>query len=258
MGVASHYALLSRRAVLNIVREPVAIIPSLTFPLLFLALNSAALERATQLPGFPPVESFLQFAVGTTIIQGAMFGAIAAGSAMATDIEGGFFERLIATPVSRISLLVSRVAGAALLSFLQAWIFFGVTLLFGLTVEGGLVSMVAVAFVASVFGAGVGAISMIFALRTGSSEAVQGAFPALFVFMFISSAFFPRDLMDGWFKTVATANPLSHMIEGVRGLIIGDFNWADTGKALAVAAGLFVLGLIASVAALRRRLAVMS
>ena len=255
MSTAAHYLALSRRSVVNTIRQPTAVIPSLTFPLLFLALNSAALGRSTQLPGFPEVDSFLQFAFAATVVQGCLFGAISAGSDMATDIEGGFFERLIAAPASRVSILVGRVAGAASFAFIQAWLFFAVSSLFGLELEGGLLGMLGLAVTCSILAAGIGAISVAFALKTGSTEAVQGSFPMLFTLMFLSSAFFPRSLMSGWFEEVASANPFSYLIEGLRHQAIAGLDLGHLAVAGAVAAGIFVIGLIVSGVALRGRLA---
>lgn len=252
---ASHYAALSRRSIVNTIRQPISVVPALAFPLMFLALNSAALAESINLPGFPPVDSFLQFMIATTIIQGALIGSIAAGADMARDIENGFFDRLIATPVARTAILVGRVAGAASLSFAQAWIFFGAATIFGLEVEGGLLGMLGVASIAAVVGAGLGGLSMSFALRTGSSEAVQGSFPALLIFLFLSSAFFPRELMDGWFQDVATINPLSHLIESARHLVIAGWDIVEWLTAMGIAAGIFALGIVLSGRALARRLA---
>ena len=254
-AVASHYAVLSRRSLVNTIRQPVAIIPALTFPLVFLAINAAVLEKSIQLPQFPPVDSFLQFMIATTIIQGGLFGAIASGADMATDIEGGFFDRLIATPVSRTSLLVGRLAGAFMLAFVQAWLFFGIALLFGLEVEGGVIGMLGVAVISAVAGTGMGAFSVAIGLKSGSSEVVQGTFPLIFISFFMSSAFFPRALMNGWFETVATINPLSHMIEGARSLVIFGWDFSEFGRALGIAFAIFVVGVIVSLLALRGRLA---
>jgi ABC-2 type transport system permease protein len=254
MSTAAQYAALSRRSITTTARQPTSIIPSMLFPLVFLAMSSAALNASTRLPGFPQVESFMQFVVATTITQGALFTSIAAGAAMGTDIEGGFFERLIASPVSRTSLLVGRVAGAATLGFFQAWLYFGVTSIFGLTVEGGIAGMLLVAIVAATVAAGFGSISVTIALRTGSTEAVQGTFPLLFVFLLLSSAFFPRNLMNGWFKAVAGANPLSHMIEGIRALVIDGLHLSKFLQAEAIAGAIFVAGIAAALVALRARL----
>lgn len=254
MSVAAQYLALSRRSILGTIRTPIAIFPPLIFPLIFLALNSAALDRSTQLPGFPEVDSFLQFMFATTIVQGTLFGSIAAGSAMATDIEGGFFERLLAAPTSRGSILVGRLAGVAAFAFFQAWFFFLVATPFGLDVKAGLPGMIAVSLVCSILAAGLGALSVAMGLKTGSAEAVQGSFPLLFALMFLSSAFFPRTLMTGWFAAVADANPFSHLVEGLRHQVINGFDLLEIGKAAGVAGSFFVMGLLLSGLALRGRL----
>lgn len=253
--VVAHYAVLGRRSVLNTMRQPIAIVPSVTFPLLFLAINAAALERSIHLPGFPPVDSFLQFMIATTIVQGGLFGAIASGSAIATDIEDGFFDRLIATPVSRTAILIGRLAGSFTLAFVQAWLFFGVAFLFGLSVEGGFPGMFGVALVSAIAASGLGAVSVAIGLKSGSTEVVQGSFPLIFVSMFLSSAFFPRSLMHGWFKSVATLNPLSHMIEGTRSLVIRGWQTSEFLMSLGIAAAVLAIGLGLSLLALRARLA---
>jgi ABC-2 type transport system permease protein len=251
----AHIGALSRRSILDTIRQPTSVIPSLLFPLLFLAMSSSALNESIRLRGFPEVESFMQFVITTTIIQGALFGSVAAGAAMATDIENGFFERLIASPVTRTSIMVGRVAGAAVLAFVQAWIYLGITTLFGLDVAGGVVGMLLIAVVGATVAAGFGSLCVAFALRTGSAEAVQGSFPLLFVFLFLSSAFFPRSLMNGWFESVATINPLSHMIEGLRTLVIEGLSFDDFLQAAVIAAVLFVIGTVTALVALRARLA---
>ncbi len=251
----AQYVALSWRAILSIVRQPGSLIPSLTFPLLFMALSASAFARTTSLPGFPEVESFLQFLIATTVVQGALFSSVASGAAMATDIEGGFFERLVASPVARTSILVGRLMGSAFTGFVQAWLYLAVASLFGLTVEGGFVAMVMVAIIGATVAAGVGSIATTLALRTGSAEAVQGSFPLLFSLMFVSSAFFPRTLMNGWFQDVASINPISHLIEGVRTQVITGLDFGEYLVSLAIALAIVAFGVMTSTFALSRRLA---
>jgi len=93
------------------------------------------------------------------------------------------------------------------------------------------------------------------ALRTGSGESVQGLFPVLFVFLLISSMNFPRNLIEAdWFRWLATANPVSYLIEGVRSLIIEGWNGEAIGLAFAISAALLAVALAASAFALRERM----
>ena len=87
-----------------------------------------------------------------------------------------------------------------------------------------------------------GALGAWLAYRTGSGETIQALFPVLFVFLFISSMNAPRNLIEvGWFRTAATLNPVSYMIECVRSLIITGWDW----QALALGFGFaIVLGVV--------------
>jgi ABC-2 type transport system permease protein len=224
--------------------------------LMIAAVNSAALGRTTNLPGFPEVDSFLQFLLPATLIQGVLFGGIVAGADMALDVQDGFFERLVASPVSRVSILLGRLAGSATLGAVQAVIFIGVFMLFGAHVDGGLPATLVLILLAVILATAVGAWAAGLGLRTGSQEAVQNSFPLVFILLFMSSAFFPTGLMKGWYETVATNNPLSWMINGARHLVIVGFSWSAAFQTLAVASVMLVLTVFFSTRSLQKRLKV--
>jgi ABC-2 type transport system permease protein len=251
-------AALARRATLGLWRQPQVWLPSIVFPLFFAALNTAAFQRSTNLPGFPATDSFLDFLFPATIVQGVLFGSLGAGSELAQDIESGFFDRLVASPVRRTSILVGRLAGGAVLGACQAFAFMGVFSLFGARVQAGLAGLVVMALTAMLLAVAIGALVSAMALRTGSVEAVQGAFPLVFITIFISSAFFPRQLMRGWFHEVASVNPISWMIEGMRHLVLVGWDLGEALTALAVPAVAAVGSVSLALAALRRRLAMSS
>jgi len=245
---------LARRSVLGTARQPVIWFPAVVFPLLIAAINSAALGRSTALPGFPPVESFGQFLLVGTLTQGVLFGGIIGGSDLALDIESGFFERLVASPVARWAILVGRLAGSAVLGAFQAVVFIGVFAAFGAPIEGGPAAVAVIILTAAVLAVAVGGFAAGLGLRTGSQEAVQNMFPLLFVLVFVSSAFFPTALMKGWYRRAAEANPISWMIDGLRELVITGFDRSAALTALAVASGLAALTLTLATTQFRRRL----
>jgi ABC-2 type transport system permease protein len=246
---------LSRRSVLNTARQPQMLVPSLFFPLMFAALNSAAFNRTIDLPGFPRVDSFLDFVLATTVVQGVLFGAIGGGSDMAVDIQTGFFDRLVSSPVARASILVGRLAGAAVLGAFQTFIYVAVLLAFGASIKGGIPAFLVIVLAAMVLAVGIGGFALAIALRTGSSEAVQAFFPVFFIALFLSSAFFPRTLMRGWFATVAGYNPVSWLIEALRDLVIVGFDWNDALRALAIGLGISVVSIAIASRSLARRIA---
>ncbi|MGH2943642.1 MAG: ABC transporter permease, partial [Solirubrobacteraceae bacterium] len=208
--------LLAGRAVRRILRNPAQLIFPVLFPLILLAVNTSGLDAATQLPGFPTT-SYLDFALAIPFMQGALFAALNGGQDLARDIQGGFLDRLAMTPMSGAALLAGQLGGALFMGVLSAVLYLAVGIAFGAGIASGvagalvlLLLAVAISFAFACFGTFV-------ALRAGTGEAVQGFFPLFFVLLFLSSAFFPRDLIEqDWFRIVATYNPVSYMVEGIR------------------------------------------
>jgi ABC-2 type transport system permease protein len=253
-GMASATYALGRRALISTARQPATWVPGLAFPLLIAAVNAASLGRTTGLPGFPEVDSFLQFLLPATMIQGVTFGGIIGGADMAVDIQGGFFDRLLSSPVPRTAILVGRLVGSMVLGLVQAAVFMAVFMAFGVRIAGGVPAMLALLVMAMVLALAIGGFAAAVGLRTGSQEAVQNFFPLVFVALFISSAFFPTALMEGWFRWVAEHNPVTVLINGARDLVISGFTVADAAAAIGVALALAVVTITFASVQLRRRL----
>jgi ABC-2 type transport system permease protein len=251
---AAQATILARRSIVGTVRQPQMWIPSILFPLLIAAVNTAALSRSTRLEGFPEVDSYLDFLLPATTLQGVMFGAISAGSELALDIQNGFFDRLLASPVARLSILVGRLSGAAVLAAVQSTVFVLVFLAFGASVAGGVGAVVVLVATAVLLAVAVGGFGAAIALRSGQQEVVQNFFPLMFVMLYLSSAFFPVALMTGWYHDVASANPLTTMIDGVRDLVVTGFDGGDALRALGLAAAAAGLALVVALTQLRHRL----
>lgn len=245
---------LAGRSARSTARQPEMWLPSLIFPMLIAAVNNSAMARAVHLPGFPPVDSVLQFLLPATIVQGVMFGAVSGGSDLALDIENGFFERLLASPVARPAILVGRLAGGALLGACQTVVFVVLFAIFGARVEGGPLAVLALMAMAVAVTLMVGGVTAAVGVRTGSQEAVDAAFPLIFILLFMSSAFFPAELMSGWFQWMALHNPLSWMIDAARRLVIYGFDWSDAFEAVAVPAVISVFTIALAVRQMRKRL----
>ena len=216
--------LIAWRSIRRTVRQPANVIAPLSFPILLLAINSSGLRAATQLPGFP-TDSFVSFFLPFAFIQGALFAAMTAGTDLARDIDTGFLNRLALTPMRSTGLLAGQLGGAMAQALMQALVYLGVGLALGVHFKSGLPGIVVLVLLALTVGAAWGAVGIWIALRTGSGEAVQSQFPILFFFIIISSMNLPRNLIEAdWFRTAATLNPVSYMIEGLRSLIIEGWN----------------------------------
>jgi ABC-2 type transport system permease protein len=245
---------LSKRSMLALWRQPSLVVPSVVFPLFFAALGTSSFSRATAIPGFPKVDSYLDFALAGSIVQGVLFGSTVGATALATDIENGFFDRLLSSPSTRSGIIVGRMAGGMAYGGLQTLFFILVLLPFGLSVKGGVGGVLTMAIGGTVLALAVGALMSAMAIKTGSSEAVQGAFPLLFIAMFFSSAFFPRETMSGVYARLADINPISHLVEGMRDLTIDGFSASAAIRAVAIPAGLAVVSVTLALRALNARL----
>ena len=253
-SAAPQVAQLARRSILRTLRQPANIVPALVFPLALLAVNSAGLDPATRLPGFP-ADSFLAFALAVPFIQGALFATMNAGTDLARDVESGFFNRLALTPMRGSALLAGQLAGVVVMGLLQALVYLGVGLAVGVELASGFPGALVLLLLAVLVAAGFGALGAMIALRTGTGEAVQGLFPLLFVFLFISSMNMPRNLIEiDWFRAAATVNPVSYLIEGARSLIIAGWDGQALALAFTTALVLAVVSLAAAAASLKVRM----
>jgi ABC-2 type transport system permease protein len=245
---------LARRSVVRTLRQPANVVAPLIFPMLLLAVNAGGLDAAEQLPGFP-ADSFLAFAMAVPFIQGALFATMNAGTDLARDIQTGFLNRLSLSPMRSVALLAGQLGGVVLIGLVQAVFYLGVGLAAGVRLESGVAGAVVLLFLATLIALAFGSLGAFAALRTGSGEAVQGLFPVLFVFLFLSSMNLPRNLIEiDWFRTVATLNPVSYLIEGVRSLIIVGWDGQALALAFGVATTIAVVGLASASWALRERL----
>jgi ABC-2 type transport system permease protein len=247
--------LLVRRSVVRTLRQPANLAFSFLFPMILLAVNAGGLDAATKLPGFP-TDSYLTFALAVPFIQGALFASNSAGTNIAEDIESGFLSRLSLTPISRSALLGGQLAGVVALGLLQACVFLAVGEAAGAGFAAGPAGVLVLLALSLLVTLGFGTLGALAALRTGSGEAVQGMFPLFFVLLFLSSNALPRNLIEtDWFRTIATYNPVSYLLEAIRSLLITGWDGEALALGFGCAAGIAIVGVALSSRALRSRMA---
>ncbi len=245
---------LGRRALSVQFRRAQLLMPTFVLPLMLLAVIASGTSVAQDLRGFPDVASYLAFIVPGTVIQGALLAGLTSGTALAADVEFGFFDRLLAAPVRRTSLVLGRQAGTLGLSLLQSIFFLAVAFAFGARYPGGVVAVLATIVLAAITAVGIGGIAGAIALRTGSLSLLQSIFPFVFVLLFTAPAFFPRELLAPALRDAAVYNPLTYVVEAVRGLLAGDATLGDPWAGLAAAVLLAVATTVLATFALSERL----
>lgn len=253
----AQFVALSKRAINGSIRQLPLLMPSVIFPLFFVAINTASFDKLLPLlqrVAYPNLTSFLTFTLAATVVQGVLFGCVAGATDLATDIEQGFFERMIASPMSRTAILVSRLAGSTLLGMVQGAVFTLLLMLFGARLAGGIGAFVVLLVSSGLLALAFGGLLSAIAIKTGSAESVQSAFPIVFLLLFASSAFFPIQLIKGAFKTVARWNPISEVIEALRELIINGWSTGAAFRAISIPFAMAVITFAIALRALRKRL----
>ncbi|WP_119066645.1 ABC transporter permease [Rubrobacter indicoceani] len=247
-------AVLARRAIIRTLRQPGMVLPSLVFPMVLLAVNAGGLTSATQLPGFP-ADTYLDFAFAFPLVQSAIFGASLAGTEFARDIENGFFNRLSLTPMRPVALLAGLLSGVVALTVLQYTVFLLIGLIIGVNLQSGLLGVPVLFLLGIITSLAFGTLGTILALRTGSGEAVQSFFPLFFVVIFFSSVTLPRNLLGGgWFEVIATVNPVSYIVEGLRSLVITGWDAGALALGFGFSGAFLAVGLAVASVSMRRRM----
>jgi ABC-2 type transport system permease protein len=178
-----------------------------------------------------------------------------AGTDLARDIQTGFLSRLSLTPMRRVVLLAGQLGGVVTMGVIQAAVYLAVGLAVGVRPASGVLGVLVLFAFAVLITLGFGALGLVVALRTGSGEAVQGMFPVFFVFLFLSSMNLPRNLIEtDWFRTVATYNPVSYLIEGIRSLLVTGWDAEALALGFGIAAAIAVIALALASASLKTRL----
>ena len=245
---------IARLSVLRTLRQQAQIVPALVFPLFLLEVNSGGLKSATDLPGFP-TDSYLTFALAVPFMQGALFSVMNTGTDLARDIETGFLNRLALTPLRGAALLSGLLAGSVVLGFVQAIAYLSVGLIAGAELTTGFAGAVVIVALAVSITVAFGSIGLFAALRTGSGEAVQSLFPVFFVFLFISAMALPLNLLQTqWFHDVASANPVTYLLEAFRSLLFEGWDAGALALGFGIAAALLAVGMVAASSAMKTRL----
>lgn len=246
-------AALGLRSVKQTARRPQLAAPLIVFPTLLLAIQTGGAGNAIELAGFPQVNGFLDFMLAGAMVQAVLLAGNSGAIALALDIEMGFTDRLFSAPIARFGVVLGRLSGTAVLGALTAIWFLAIGVIFGVHIEEGVLGVIWIVLLVAASALAFGAIAASISIYSGKASVVQGLFPILFVILFLSTAFFPANLMLEPAASVAEYNPLSFIVEGIREPIVSGFSGEDELKAIASVLGFGLLGLGLCAVAMRSR-----
>ena len=234
--------ILTRRALMRLVRMPSVLIPMLVMPAFFAVSFTGSFEGVTQLEAFP-TDEFMNWIAAFAMVQGSIFAGIGSAGAMAQDIDNGFIDRLLVSPIWRSTIIVGPLAHTAIRAVIPVTVVLLIGIAGGLEFPGG-VAAVFMAYVAGIGAAlALGALGLAVVLHIGNIRAMAIVQILAFGLMFPSIGQVPLSLMTGWLRDVARMNPATNVIRMARQGFIGDVSWADTWPGLLVIAiGIFWFG----------------
>jgi ABC-2 type transport system permease protein len=210
--------LLVRRSLVTISRAPEALLPPVAISLFFLVIYQSTLGKASDfIPGISG--SYLGFILPLSIVSSALSGAGIAAQNLVRDLERGYFDKLILTPISRPALLLGPILAGSVILGVQAAIVVVVALLLGLHSATGVLGLLAVIGLAVLLGTGFAGFTVSAALGSGSAAATQGASFVFFPLTFLAPTFVPIELLSGWLKVAAQLNPITYVLEAMRAIL---------------------------------------
>jgi ABC-2 type transport system permease protein len=242
---------LGQRALREGWRTPEALLPTLFIPLFFLVVNVG--QAAKIFPGettaFLHGQGYGAFQLPSSLLLAASFGT--AALFLVEDIEGGYFDKLRAAPVSRTALVMGRLIAEAVKGLLIAAALVVLGLVFGISIASGPLGFVLLVSLTALWSVVFVGFMQLVALKTRSAAATNSAGLVFFPLLFLTPNFVPRDLLTRPMEIAATLNPVTYVMETLRSLILRDLVWSDIWPGFLVVAVLGALMLALNVRVIR-------
>jgi ABC-2 type transport system permease protein len=233
------------RYIKKLVRNPILLFFSLFQPIIFLLLFTQLFSRFSSIPGFVAAtgtDSYGQFATAGILLQNAFGSALQSGTSIVLDIDSGFLQKMLVTPVSRYAILLGRLTSDAFRVVIQSIIILALAYGLGYTATTGISGILLILLTIAFFGLAWAGISLAIGMKTRSSETVFaiGGF-ITFPLLFLSTALMPTSFLPTWISDVSMFNPISYTVNAIRVLMITGYDWGT------ILAAYGVIGLIAVV-----------
>ena len=242
MNVMSQTMHMTRRHIMQLLRQPVWIFVTLVQPVIWLLLFGELFQQVTNIPGFS-TGSYITFLTPGIVVMSAMFSAGWSGMSLMDDMDRGVIDRMLVTPAVRVSLVLGRLLQGSIVIVVQSLIIVGLAKLRGASFAG-IDSVIVLVAISVVLGLAFGAVSDAIALRTRREETLVAVLNFMLLpLTFLSSAFMQRDLMPGWMRAISTFNPVEWAVVSGRDIALGS---EDAARVVVQCALLTLLAVIAT------------
>ncbi len=249
-GFLHDVASVAGRALRAVPKDLPAVIPPVLIAFFFFVVNIGTLKNLTEtnIAGF----DFTAFQMATAILLGVT--GVSRAAALVLDVQNGYFDRLLLTPVRRSAILLGHMAAdvAVATALTVPIILLGFAL--GVRFEAGPLGVIVFMALAALWCLAFAGFGYAIALKTGNPAAVASSFLLFFPFLFLTSSYVPRSALSGWLDTVAAWNPVTYLLEGLRSLALRGWRWDELGHAALALAIVGTLSMSMCFAALRGRI----
>jgi len=242
---------LSKRAIREAMRTPESLFPTVFIPLFFFVVNVGQAGRIfpSGATSFLEGQNYGAFQLPSAILLAASFGS--AALFLVEDIEGGYFDKLRAAPVSRTAIVLGRLTAEAAKCLTISAVLVLVALPFGISVASGVLGFVLLLLLAASWAVVFSGFVQLIALKSRSAAATQSGSLIFFPLLFLTPNFVPRNMLTRPMEVAATYNPVTYIMEALRSLILEHFAWAKIGRGFAVVAVAGVLMVVLNVRTIR-------
>jgi ABC-2 type transport system permease protein len=249
-GFARDVLSIAGRALRALPRDVAAVVPPVFIALFFFLVNIGTLEKLTEhnIAGF----DFKAFMMATAILLGVT--GVSRAPALVLDVQDGYFDRLLLTPVRRLAILLGHMVADVAVACALTIPIVVLGLVLGVRFEAGPLGIVAFVLLAALWSLAFAGFGYAIALKTGNPAAVNTSFLLFFPFLFLTSSYVPRSQLSGWLDTVAAWNPVTYLLDGLRTLEMQGWRWEELGQALLAIAVVGLISMTLCFGALRGRL----
>lgn len=228
VGFGRDVGTIAARAVRLLPRDLEGVVPPLIAAVFVLVVTIGSLQ---DLAGFADIGiDYKEFQLPTAVVFGVT--GMSRAYALVLDIQGGYFDRLLLTPIRRPSLLLGLMAADVVAVILLAIPVTALGLILGVRFETGLIGMAVFLLYGAAWGLAFAGFPYAIALKTGNPAAVNSSFLLFFPFAFLTSTFLPEPALTGWLATIATYNPVTYVLRGLRSLVSEGWVWRDLAQGL--------------------------
>jgi ABC-2 type transport system permease protein len=249
-GIVHDVLTIAGRSLRAVPHDLEAIIPPVFIAFFFFIVNIGTLKNLTQnnIQGF----DYTAFEMATAVLLGVT--GVSRAQALVVDVQNGYFDRLLLTPVRRSAILIGHMVADVTVSAMLCVPIIALAFALGIDFQTGALGVVMFIVIAALWSLSFAGFGYAIALKTGNPAAVNSSFLLFFPFLFLTSSYVPRDQLSGWLDTVAGWNPVTYLLEGMRSLALTGWRWDDLARTALALLVVFLVSFGLCFAALRSRI----